>query len=142
MKTFILALAALATLPSLASAAPVEVLEAVLRSEALNRHSTDGRLDVMNVKETAIFRCPGCFTIEVTLGRNENARAVSFNTRLAGFDGGRRRYEVTQKEEAGSSFRCIALGRVGGEDRACAKHTSKSACESLDKWERCAWLAN
>ena len=141
MKTLLLSL--LVTLaPSLASAAPAEVLEAVLASDALKRFAKDGHLDITNVKETAIYRCPGCFTIEVTLGRNEAVVKESFNTRLAGFGEGRRTYEVTHKESAPAAGRCIALGRVGGEDRACGKHATQVACESKDKWEWCAWRAN
>lgn len=141
MKTLLLSL--LVTLaPSLASAAPAEVLEAVLASDALKRFADNGHLDITNVKETAIYRCPGCFTIEVTLGRNEAARKESFNTRLAGFGEGRRTYEVTHKGSDAAAGRCIALGRVGGEDRACAKHATQLACESKDKWEWCAWRAN
>lgn len=143
MKNTILTLVTIATLslPGFATAAPAEVLQAVLSSEALNRFATDGHLDVMEIKETAIFRCPGCFTIEVTIGRNEAARKESFATRLAGFENGRRQYEVTHKGSDVSAGRCIALGRVGGEDRACAKHTTQAACVSKDKWEWCAWRA-
>jgi hypothetical protein len=139
-----LLLALLVTIaPSLASAAPAEVFEAVLTSEALKRQASDGRLDITNIKETAVYRCPGCFTIEVTLGRNEAARQESFNTRMS-FGNGERKYEVTHNGNSApaSAGRCIALGRVGGEDIACGKHSSQVACESKDKWERCAWRAN
>lgn len=97
MKTLLLALLTLS--PTLASAASPEVLVAVLQSEALSQFGGGGHLDVTDVKETAIYRCPGCFTFEVTLGRNEAVRKASFNTRLKGFDGSKRLYEVTLKEE-------------------------------------------
>lgn len=146
MKKLLLALLTLTTLslPGLASAAQPEVLEAVLKSDALRSFANDGHLDVTEMKETAIYRCPGCYTIEVTLGRGDATRKVSFGTRLAGFGGGERKYEVTLKDEKAPSAagRCIALGRVGGEDRACAQHTTRDSCESKQKWEWCAWRSN
>jgi hypothetical protein len=51
--------------------------------------------------------------------------------------------EITMNGVAAApAGRCYAIGRVGGEDRACAVHTTQQACESLEKWERCGWDAN
>ncbi len=143
MKTTILSffvlLPALLSSPQ-ASAAPSEVFQAVLSSDALKRVA-DGQNDITNVRETAVYRCPGCFTIELTLGRGEAARKESFSTRMR-FGNGERTYEVTHKEEQASAGHCLALGRVGGEDLACAQHKTQSACESKQKWEWCVWKKN
>lgn len=41
----------------------------------------------------------------------------------------------------GASGQCIALGRVAGEDRVCAKYddTDEQTCGKADGWARCAW---
>lgn len=120
-----------------ASAASPEAIQAVLVSDAL-KEASGGRADIINIREDAVYRCPGCFSFELTLGRGEEAKKVFFFTSSA-LVNGEWVYSVKVKQEPKPAARCIALGRVGGEDRACAKHTDQNSCESKTDWEWCSW---
>lgn len=136
----------LASLPaSSAFAAPKEALEAVLSSQDFQAATAQYGADVQEIKEVAVYRCPGCYRISVKLGRGEEGKTVLFGT-TGRFENGRMIYgagrarDDVRDPEAGGA--CIAMGRVGGEDVACAQHTTQQSCESRSHWEACAWQRN
>ena len=126
-------------------AAPAGVFQAVLASEALKGATERNGQDIVSVKETALFRCPGCFRFEIVLGRGDSAKAVTFGT-TGMIRNGQMEYNVAVVEKlvsdvSASAGTCQALGRVGGEDRACAQHETQTACEDKNHWEWCRWSA-
>jgi|GEM_PF-4573174 len=140
MKLFQLLVALLATHAihaAPANAASPDAIQAVLFSDAL-KEASGGRADITNISEHAVFRCPGCFTFEVSLGRGTEARKIMFST-SAKIVNGAWAYNVKQNEVQKPTGSCIAVGRVGGEDVACAKHNDRNSCESRTDWEWCSW---
>ena len=131
-----------ANLPSIS--APPQAFAAVIsyiQNATANQHP-----GIQEIRATKIYRCPGCYAFEVRM----NNKVVNFGTSghygnngleyTAGVSGGNIQPESAKTlDREGETGSCKALGRVGGEDIACAKYLTKESCEDRNHWAWCAW---